>query len=178
VVLHRIKKRRLYSDSKLIESFLQRLNLVETLDGGWSAKYYDSDSGEQWLKFQIDSGYHGGGQTNLIQLPEPTITELIEIALNSEFDDEASAAAIRLRDNEQYLHKEFRQELIHRLKTIENQELSEKERSRIKMVITNSSLNRPENRRKIIGKNFKEIEEDSLFFQRIAEEADSILEKL
>jgi hypothetical protein len=170
--------RRLYSDSKLIDDFLQKLNLVETLDGGWATKYRDNESGEQWLKYQINSGYHGGGQTNLIRLPEPATAELIDIALNSEFEDEALAAAIRLRDNEQYLNKEFRLDLIHRLKSLEIQKLSVKEKSRIKMVITNSTLDRLENRKELIGKNFKEIEEDSLFFQRIAEDANSILEKL
>ncbi|WP_205503990.1 Imm27 family immunity protein [Rufibacter psychrotolerans] len=170
--------RRLYSDSKLIDDLLQKLNLLETLDGGWAAKYRDNESGEQWLKYQINSGYHGGGQTNLIRLPEPTTAELIDIALNSEFEDEALAASFRLRDNEQCLDKEFRLDLIYRLKSLEIRKLSGKEKSRIKLVITTSALNRLENRREIIGKSSKEIEEDSLYFQRSAEEANSILEKL
>ncbi|GAB2531513.1 hypothetical protein [Rufibacter soli] len=170
--------RRLYSDSKLIDDFLQRLNLVEILDGGWAAKYLDNENGKQWLKYQTDSEYHGGGQTTLIRLPEPTTTELIDIALNSEFDDEASAAAIRLSDNEQYADKEFRQELIDRLKAKEFQKLTTRERSRLKMIIAFSELDQPENRREIVGKSIHEIEEDSQFFQRIAQKAVSILEKL
>ncbi|WP_207430895.1 hypothetical protein [Sabulibacter ruber] len=152
--------------------------LVEQQNDGWIERYLDNLTGKEWLKYQINSEYHGAGQINLIQLPEPTTTELIEIALTSEFEDEASAAAIRLRDNEQYLDTGFRQELINRLKKIELKQLTDREIQRIRMVISYSELDHIENRREIIGKSYQEIEEDSRFFKSMAEEAYSILKRL
>jgi hypothetical protein len=170
--------RRFYSDKNDINSFIKQLKLVEKLDDGWVEKYIDNSSGIEWLKYQTNSEYHGGGHANLMRLPEPTTTELIDIAINSEFDDEALAAANRLCDNEKFENKEFRQKLIEKLKAKGIQKLTEKEKSRLKMVITSSNLDQPGNRKEIVGKSIKEIEGDSQFFQMISIEAISILKNL
>ena len=137
----------------------------------------DTKTGQEWLKYLVDPdrGYF----YNLIALnPTPTTDELINIAFNSEYEDEVCAAAIRLKLDEQEFQKEYRPKLIQRLKIISNQSLSMTEKMRLKTILMASQLSDKINRREIMGKHFTEIYKDAEFFKSIAREAEAIFEKL
>lgn len=170
--------RKLYADDNLIADFLKGLTKVEISDNGWSTKYLDNKTGKHWLNYQVESEYHGGGSSILIQLPEPSTTELINIAFTSANEDEVVAASLRLRDNEQYYHKDFRQELIDKLNQVELYDLSFVEKQRLVTIIEYSELDSNINRREILNKTLEQIQMDADYFKTIAMQADTILRRL
>lgn len=170
--------RKLYADDNLIADFLKGLTKVEVLDNGWSTKYLDNKTGKHWLKYQVDHEYHGGGNSILIQLPEPSTTELINIAFTSSNEDEVAAASLMLRDNEQYSDKDFRQELIDRLNQVELYDLPFAEKQRLVNIIEYSELYSNLNRREILNKTLEQIQLDADYFNTIARQADTILRRL
>ena len=170
--------RKLYSDNNLITSFLKKLTKVETLENGGSTKYLDNKTGVFWLKFHVNSEYHSGENTILIQLPEPSTDELIEILLSSINEDEVIAASLRLRDNEQYHEVDYRQKLINKLNEIQLYDLPYDEKQRLINIIEYSELDSEINRRQILNKHFEEVQKDANYFRAIAQQADIILRRL
>lgn len=173
-----MKSRKLYANDKLIADFLNNLTKVETLNNDWSTKYFDKKTGRYWLKTQVNSEDHGGGNSILIQLPEPSTDELIDIVFSSTYEDEVIAASLRLLDNEQYLNKEFRQKLIDRLNTIELYDLPYNEKERLANIIDYSGLSSGINCREILNKTIDQIQKDYEFFRIIARQANTILRRL
>jgi hypothetical protein len=171
-------RRKLYANDSLIANFLKGLTKVETLDNGWSTKFLDKKTGQHWLKSQVNAEYQGGGSSILIQLPEPSTSELIEIIFNSNNEDEVVAASLKLRDNEQYHDKEFRQELIDKLNQIELYDLPFDEKQRLINIIEYSELNSEINRREILNKTLDQVQQDANYFKTIARQADTILRRL
>ena len=107
VQLQAVKERTLFGTNTLVSDFTKTLTQTETIDGGWATKYIDNSTGHQWLKYVVDDR---GFFVNLIFIsPPPTTDQLIEIAFNSNYSDEVSAAATRLNIEEQSDKKEYRQ---------------------------------------------------------------------
>lgn len=166
--------RKLYGDPVLIEEIISRLIPSDK----FSDVYIDNRTNESWFKYEVRSMYIGELLTNLICFPEPTTTELINIAFFSEYHDEVVAASLRLRDNELYMEKEFREELLDRLSVISIKKLNVAEKDRLKRIILLTELSHGENRREVIGKKLAEVRADSDFFMRIARQTEKLLEAL
>jgi hypothetical protein len=47
--------RKLYGTNKLVDDFIVTLVKTEILDGGWTVKYSDSMTGQEWLKYCVGS---------------------------------------------------------------------------------------------------------------------------
>lgn len=168
--------RKLFGTNTLVNDFTTTLTQTETLDGGWATKYIDNSTGQQWLKYVVDER---GFFVNLIFIsPPPTTDQLIEIAFNTNYVDEISAAATRLNIEEQSDKKEYRQKLIDKLKLIDVSKLDTKEKERIKTIILASQLTDRVNKREIVGKHFSEIQVDADFFNSVADTAENILKLL
>lgn len=168
--------RKLFGTNTLVENFTKSLTQTETFDGGWATKYIDKSTGHQWLKYVVDER---GFFVNLIFIsPPPTTDQLIEIALNTKYVDEISAAATRLNFEEQSDKKEYRQKLIDKLTTIDISKLDTTGKERIKTVILASQLTDRVNKREIVGKHFSEIQVDADFFNSVADTAEKILKLL
>ena len=162
--------RKLFGTNTLVDDFTKSLTQVETLNGGWSTKYIDNLTGHQWLKYVIDDR---GFFVNLIFIsPPPTTDQLIEIALNTKYVDEISAAATRLNFEERSDKKEYRQKLLDKLTTIGISKLDTTEKERIKIIILASLLTDRVNKRQIVGKHFSEIQTDSDFFNSVADRSE------
>lgn len=168
--------RKLFGTNSLIDNFIQTLTKTETLDGGWSTKYIDDTTGQQWLKYVVDDRSFF---VNLMLIsPAPTTDELIDIAFTSKHSDEVSAAATRLNLEERYYKKEFRQKLIDRLIKIDFSKLYPVDKERIKTIILASQLTDRVNKREVVGKHFSEIQTDADFFKSTAETAQKILSSI
>ena len=170
--------RRIFGDHQLINDFIKTLTKIEVLEDGWSIVYKDLNTNLSWLQYQIDSEYHGGGQSNLIRLPEPSFRELIDITLHSPFEDEVIAASIKLRDDEVFKGIEFRYVLIDLLEKKILRDLSQEDIKRLTNIIRFSELDSSLNRREILKKNIAEIDSDTTFFSEISKRADRLLNKI
>ena len=160
----------------MVNDFTKTLTQTNTLDGGWTTQYVDNSTGQQWLKYVVDER---GFFVNLIfSSPLPTTDELIQIAFNTKYFDEASAAATRLNIEEQTNKKEYRQKVIDKLNTVDISLLDKSEKERIKTIILASQLTDRVNKREIVGKHFTEIQADANFFNDVADSAENILHLL
>jgi hypothetical protein len=169
--------RKLFGTNELVDEFVKSLTKIESLDGGWTVKYIDIKTGQNWLRYvvDLDRGYF----YNLIATnPRPTTSELIDIAFGSPFDDEVAAASSRLYLDEEEFHEEFRQQLIERLSLLSTQIIKNEEYKRIKTIIEAAQLSDKVNKRNIIGKYLSEIQKDAEFFESCARAAENILNKL
>jgi hypothetical protein len=171
-----VTNRILFGTNTLVDDFTKTLTQTETIDGGWATKYIDKSTGHQWLKYVVDER---GFFVNLIFIsPSPTTDQLIEIALNTKFIDEISAAATRLYIEEQSDKREYRQKLIDKLTVIDISKLDTTEKERIKTIIQAAHLTDRVNKREIVGKHVSEIKVDADFFNSVADTAESILRVL
>jgi len=166
--------RKLYGDPVLIEEIISQL----TPSDKFSDVYIDIRSNQSWFKYEVRSMYIGDPLTNLACFPEPTTSELINIAFLSEYHDEVVAASLRLLDNELYMGKEFREELFGRLSGLSIRNLATAEKDRLRKIILLTELSHGENRREVMGKDLSEVKTDAGFFMRIAHQADKLLESL
>ena len=170
-------RRKLYGTNKLVDDFTQSLIEVEKLDGGWTTKYVNKEKNEMWLKYVIypERGYFW----NLMLIdPKPNTDELINIALESDFDDEIHASAVRLVLDEKVSKIDYRQKLIEKLEEFDFTNLNKTDRKRIKTIIQSAELNSEWNRREILGKHVTEINKDAEFFSDIANRSKWILKKI
>lgn len=170
-------RRKLYGTNKLVDDFTQSLIEVEKLDGGWTTKYVNKQKNETWLKYVID--LERGYFWNLMLIdPKPNTDELINIALESDFDDEIHASAVKLMLDEKVSKIDYRQKLIKKLEEFDFTNLNKTDRKRIKTIIQSAELNSEWNRREILGKHVTEINNDAEFFSDIANRAKRILKKI
>ncbi|WP_187260923.1 hypothetical protein [Pontibacter beigongshangensis] len=174
-----MNERKLFGDAGLIEVFLKKLELVETSEGGWASIYRDAATGRFWMKYYAVAGAQGGAYLLLIKLPPPATDELISIAMHSVQPDEAVAAVVRLLNEEEVEHKEFRDMLLQKLE----QELQEKlpsknERERLLQIIALTKLTDLLNLRPVVGKSREEVQEDAAYFRQVAARAAVLFEKL
>ncbi len=170
-------KRKFYGTNLLVDEKTKELKKIESLDGGWTTKYLDKSTGEQWLKYTVDPdrGYYFN---LMLTTPKLETSELICLCLNTEFDDEAHAAAYRLNIEEQFENKEYRIELLNSIKERLTSELTAEQKNGLAIAIRSSQLQDQVNSRELVGKSIQEVEEDAKYFRKIANEADLILKKL
>jgi len=78
------------------KAILKRLTpLGPTSPSNWQIPYVDHSTGDRWIDEAI-TGTHGPGIRCLTKLPEPKPDQILEIALNSDFEDEAIVASFKL----------------------------------------------------------------------------------
>ena len=159
-------KRHLISDLKLIDELNKQFELISEDKVNWTKIYLDKANNQKWFSYYVDCYLQGGGYNIFSKLPIPTTEKLIEIALNSEFDDEVFACCRTLTEKEQ--EEEFREILINSLELQSDQE-------RKKKIIEFTGLLSELNKREILGKSMKEIEIDAHYFKSISERAKRIL---
>jgi hypothetical protein len=171
-----MEKRRLYGDASLIEQLLAKMELVETAAGGFAAVYKDPDTGAFWLKYYATAATQGGGYLTLLKLPAPSTAELINIAIFSNYEDEAVAAILRLLDEEAIEQKDFRQQLVEKLEGL--QPVEDAQKQRLVKVVKLSSLDDPMNRRELLHKSKEQIQADANYFSAVAERARQLFRRL
>jgi hypothetical protein len=162
-------------DQDAIESKLRTLTKSKTSDNGWIEYFVDQESNEEWLLTHYHSEYQGGGSPVLKRLPEPTIDELVEIAMTSSEKSDIIGASLELSERERNKKVDFRDKLINRLLKISTFKLTDFEKERLKIIIYESNLYDATNRRNIVGKHFTEIENDANYYRTISQKAKGIL---
>ena len=157
-----------------VENKLKALTKTGTSDDGWT--HYYQDNIEKWLLTSFNSEHHGGGLPVLKRLPEPTIDELIDIALTSFDTNDIIGASLELSEREKYNKVDFRDKLLNKLLQIDTSKLADFEKTRLKLIINKSDLCDATNRRDIVGKHLTEIQSDANYFRTISQKALKILE--
>jgi hypothetical protein len=168
-------KRYLYGDASLIEVLLPQFELMETAEGGYAAVYKDPLTNSFWLKYYATAAAQGGGYLTLMRLPAPGTEKLIDLAINTVFEDEAVAAVLRLLDEEAIEKKDFRLQLIGKLEqAVEEASIAAE---RVMKIIKFANLADPMNKREVVGKTAAQVQADSDYFKGIAERAKRLLER-
>ena len=169
-------ERRLVGTNELIIDFLKNLEEVKTFKEEWAIRYIDKVSGKEWLKYCFDDR---GYRFDLIQIIPPLNTEdLIMIAINSIYEDEAIAAANRLYFEETNLKIDYRNALIESIEQRASENLQKTEKIKIEKVIIASQLTNSTNRGNIMGKPYNEVYIDADYYKNIADKANKILLKI
>lgn len=158
-----------------VENKIKTLTKTGTSTDGWTQYYVDNNSNEEWHLTMYDSEYHGGGVPVLKRLPEPIIEELINIAMTSSDTNDIIGASLELSKRERYKKEDFRGRLLNRLLQVDTSNLSDFEKERLKIIIYESDLYDATNRRDIVGKHFREIQNDADYFRTNAQKAKTIL---
>ena len=161
-----------------VEAKLKALTKTGTSTDGWTHYYVDNNSREEWHWIRYDSEYHGGGVPVLKRIPEPTLEELIDIAMTSAETNDIIGASLELSEREKYKKEDFRAKLLNRLLQVDTSNLTDFEKERLKIIIYESDLYDATNRRNIVGKHFTEIESDADYYRTAAHKAKSILENI
>lgn len=170
--------RRLYGDARLIERQLSQMQLMEEAAGGWAAVYQQKDAGAFWMKCYATAAAQGGGYLLLIRLPLPTTAELIQVALDTPYEDEAVAAVFRLLDEEKVEKKDFRLQLLEAIEQLPLAMLDAEKKKRVERIITLSALNEPDNKREILHKSATEVQRDANYFKEVSDRAKGLLQGL
>ncbi len=148
---------------------------------GWETKYIEKRDKSEWIKIQLDSEYHGGGNPILFKLPKPTQSELIKILTQSTDLNQISAISCLLKEfefDESDNHHEYREELIIELERIVNEKdfkWNGFEKKRLMTIINDSDLNFTNNQRESLGKKYSDVESDYQYYKNIAERAEKII---
>jgi hypothetical protein len=161
-----------------VEAKLKTLTKTGTSTDGWTHYYINNNSKEEWHLTRYDSEYHGGGVPVLKRIPEPTLEELIDIAMISAETNDIIGASVELSEREKYKKEDFRDKLLNRLLQVDTSNLADFEKERLKIIIYESDLYDAKNRRNIVGKHFTEIESDADYYRTAAQKAKIILENI
>jgi len=161
-----------------VEAKLKTLTKTGTSTDGWTHYYVNKNSKEEWHLTRYDSEYHGGGVPVLKRIPEPTVEELMDIAITSAEINDIIGASLELSEREKYKKEDFRAKLLNRLLQVDTSNLTDFEKERLKIIIYESDLYDATNRRDIVGKHFTEIESDADYYRTAAQKAKSILEDI
>jgi hypothetical protein len=161
-----------------VHSKLLKLTKTGTSDDGWTEFYLDETLSEEWRLTRFNSEYHGGGIPVLKKIPEPTIEQLIDIAMTSTDKNNIIGASLELSERERHNKEDFRSKLIERLLTIDTSKLTDFEKERLKIIVYESGLYDATNRRNIVGKHFTEIQNDADYYRTISEQAKNILNNI
>lgn len=159
-----LKERKLISDEKIIANLIETFELTSEDNQNWTKTYFEKNLNESWLSYYVNTSQNGGGKNILVKLPIPTTEKLIEIAINSKYEDEVLATCYTLTQNEEIEKTEFRLELITELEKISD-------RIRQQKIIKFTSLLNSLNRKDVLGKSLNEIELDRKYYKEIAERA-------
>ncbi len=158
-----------------VDSKIKDLTKTGTSEDGWIEFYIDKNTNDNWLLTRYNSEYHGGGLPILKKIPEPTIDELIDIAITSGDTNNIIGASLELSEREKNKKEDFRAKLLSRVMQFDTSNLSKFEKERLKIIIYESNLFDATNRRDIVGKHFTEIQTDADYFKTNARIAKDIL---
>ena len=161
------KDRKLISNEKIITNIIKTFELISQDNRNWTKTYFEKNLNETWLSYYVNTSQNGGGQNILVKLPIPSTKELIEIAIDTNEDDELFAACYTLIQNEETEKTAFRLELITALEKISD-------RNRQQKIIKLTSLLNSINRKDVLEKLINEIELDSKYYKEIAERASKL----
>jgi len=161
-----------------VNSKLQTLTKTGISDDGWTDYLVDKNTNENWLLTRYESEYQGGGIPVLKRLPEPTINELINIAMTSLDTNDITGASLELSERERYNKENFRDKLLDKLLQVATSNLTDFERVRLKIIIYESDLYDLTNLRDIVGKHYSEIQKDADYYRTISDKGKSILNEI
>src|SRR5690606_22055669 len=113
-----LTNRYLISNQEILENLVQQFELISADNDNWTKLYFAKSDNQKWLSFFPNSEFHGGGLKILTRYPIPGTKKLIDIALNSKFDDEVIAACNVLVAMEKTEKTDFRLELITKLEQL------------------------------------------------------------
>lgn len=165
---------------KDIDEKKRSLSLTSTESDGGEQHFEDPNTHEKWIEYRIEPEYHGGGYPMLVKQPEPTTSELVKIAMDSDNLEEVAGASVFLYTNEKYDKVDFREELMNGIEDYfqrKQVDLTEFEKRKMNTIIYESNLYDSTNRRNTLGKHFSEVEKDYQYFKRISERAKRILDQ-
>lgn len=160
-------KVKLFSNPDIIENLISCLNIETSDEENWSKTYSGKYTNEKWLSYYVATSQQGGGIQVLIKLPIPSTEELINIVIDSKYENEVETGCLILVNNEEINKTEFRLELTRKLQKIID-------RKRQQKIIEKTNLTSTLNRREIMGKSINQINEDEKYFKDIAEKAKKI----
>lgn len=153
-----------------IQSMLERLvRLPGTRD-----TYTHPETGDHWMLTNHSSGMLGNVSV-LMELPPPSVDELVNALFTVTSLYAVCGAACELRAREKAGEADFRAQLIHKLEFTNTVDLSDPERARIKIIISDTQLYNPGNQRDVVGKHHNEIMNDAALYRKIADKARAIL---
>jgi len=146
---------------------LERLILIETLNGGWTKLYIDSNNNTKWLLFYHHGEIQGGGFPVLRENPPPNeLTSWLRQCFSSGQDDDIRGLAWELS-------KEY-EKWTDVLDWLENNSAT-LSTSHLKLFVNNLEILHVMNRRPIIGKITKDIELDYEFFISLTKRAKRLI---
>jgi hypothetical protein len=163
---------------KNIQTKLRELRKVGSSENDFTDLFTDNTDQSTWLLTRYETDFLEGGVDVLKRENELSISELIELAITSQFIEEVIGASLELYDREAQDGDIFREELVNRLALLDLTNLTDFDKKRIEIIIYESSIYDPLNRREIIGKSMAEIEEDASFYRRISGAAKTILKMI
>jgi hypothetical protein len=153
-----------------IQVMLQKLQRAP----GTRDVYIEPETGDKWMLTNHSSGMLGNISV-LKELPPPSVDELINALFTFNSLYGVCGAACELRVREQAGEADFRMQLMRKLEFINTADLSDPERARLKIIISDTQLYNPANQRDIMGKHHSEIVNDAAVYRKIADKAKAIL---
>lgn len=160
-------------DPDRIQEKLHELENDGVSTDGWVHYYRDADNNRWRLTTYY---YDKEEQVEVLQrLPAPSTTKLIEIALTAPGLPEIRGASVELLSREEYNDEPFREQLLDAIYTLDLENLSSFDRTRVQYIIYDSELFDGRNRRSILGKHHQEVKADAEFYRTCARNAISIL---
>lgn len=161
-----------------IQNKLGELRKIGPAENDFTDLFIDDTDQSIWLLTRYETDFFEDGIDVLKRESGLSISQLIELAVTSSFVEEVIGASLELYDREAQNGDVFREELVHRLALLDFTKLTDFDKKRIEIIIYESSIYDPLNRREIIGKSMVEIEEDAFFYRRISGAAKTILKAI
>lgn len=161
-----------------IQNKLRKLRKTGTSENDFTDLLTDDIDQSIWLLTRYETDFLEGGVDVLKRENGLSISQLIELAITSKFIEEVIGASLELYNRELQDGDVFREELVNRLALLDLTQLTDFDKKRLEIIIYESSLYDPLNRREVIGKSMSEIEEDAFFYRRISAVAQTILKTI
>jgi len=159
-------------DQQDVGERLKTLSPTGERTGYYAELMVDSNNNEKWEKYLLELGDDHKEGIGLRKYPYPSILEAIDIALTTNYDDEADGAAAFLLEYEK--DGEFRELLIERLE----QSANEITLTRFEIIYHRAELYSKLNRRPTKGKHISQIKRDYEYFVDLANRANTLKKKL
>ena len=160
-------------DQRLVKKLLANLQPTGNQTGYYAELYVDPVTGQEWEKYEFEYEDSSTDAVGLRKFPYPSTDKIIEIALFSPHDDEASGAAgllLELEDDE----NDFREKLLDQ---IENN-IDRISEERYDLVYWRAQLYDIDNKKSILGKHISEIESDAAHYNELSKRAKQLKQKI
>lgn len=127
-------------NGEILELMLAQMRPIENIYDNWGEIYLADDTGDKWLKFNVNSNFTEDASPRLVRLPGPSVNEVIQLVFSSDYNDEIEASATYLTAFEVFEQRPFRQKLVKRLEEFDLKELNDSHRERFRMLIEATNL--------------------------------------